>query len=312
MNNPAPLVDHAHEPPARVCACGAEHRWIWHAPVGPTTGVRGAPRWCSPKVSPCKLCATTDESRLEREVVGRLHRAGIPAPLHGYSLVAERVVTQSASEEPDAFQARVRASGGSRLGILACNAASLRHAWAWSPPAWLILHGPVGTGKTTWLAGLARRLLTPPATSQVPLPDAAVMARGQLAWDYAVSRGLAEARKAPSWVPVTYETVPELMRREQLRAKGLDENPLRDLARSPGVLMLDEFGSALKPSSWEVDQVERILVYRHNHRLPTVIATNRTAAELCGRSGLRPPYGERVADRLRSAVDVQLGGPSWR
>lgn len=308
-----PEVNHDAEPPLRRCACGAEHRWVWYAPRGPTTGVQGAHRWCSPKVNPCSLCVVTEESLAEREVVGRLYRAGVPAPLHGYALTADRVVKQGTDEAPDVFQARVRALGGSRLGILACNAAALKGAWLWSPPDWLVLHGPPGTGKTTWLAGLARRLLAVPPSAQLQLPEASVMARGgQVAWDYAVSRGLAETRKAPSWVPVTYETVPELMRREQLRAKGLDEHPLRDLARAPGVLMLDELGCAPKPSSWEQDQVERILVYRHNHRLPTIIATNRSFAELSGQSGQRPPYGERVADRLRTAVDVRLGGPSWR
>lgn len=309
---PAPLVNLGSEPPLRRCDCGAEHRWVWHTPRGPTTGVVGTARWCSPKVNPCALCGVADELVAEREVGARLHRAGVPSPLHRYALTADRVVTQHPSEEPDAFQARVRAQPG-RLGIMACNAAALRNAWAWSPPKWLVLHGPVGTGKTTWLAGLARRLLTAPASSVVVLPTSVIGgARDQVAWDYAVSRGLTEARKAPSWVPVTYETVPELMRREQLRSRGLDDAPVRDIARTEGVLMLDEFCSAPKPREWELDMVERIIVYRHNHGLPTVIGTNRSYAELTGASGLRAPYGARVADRLRTALDVALGGPSWR
>lgn len=295
------------EPPALVCGqtgrsedergCGREWRWEWYAPHG---GLH-APRWCAPAVSPCSQCKPSPELEEEREIKGRMLRAGVPEPLLHVDL--QRVVIQRHDETDEHFRARVRRDH--QLGVPVVNAGALARLRNWRPrdergrAQWLVLHGSPGTGKTTMLAALARKLLArPPERTEVSTKAAPLPLPGQ--------RTLRRARLHGA----LYERCDELVRREELKLRGLDPKPLVDTATDPRVLLLDEVGLAERPPESEVKLVERLICHRHDAGLVTVLATNRTWGELTDEE--KPLYGWRVADRLRAATEVELGGASWR
>lgn len=293
------------EPPPLVCGatgrvedekgCGRSHRWVWYAPKGG----RYPARWCAPKVSPCPACKPSDEGKERRELEGRLRRAGIPEPLLHVDLA--EISLQSGGESEESFKSRCKRE--KRLGVLMVNARVLGTLRTWQPREesgrvrWLVLHGPPGTGKSTLLAGLARRLLARPPEAitedrgalDLPLPGQRTLTR----------RGLAGA---------VYEQLPEVLRREQLKLRGLDPAPMKELAQEERVLLLDEVGTSDRPSSSEVDWMERIVGYRSDRGLPLVLATNQPIERLLSGS----LYGARVADRLAGAVALEVRGSSWR
>lgn len=278
--------------------CGREWRWIAHRTRD------GVARWCAPKLAPCAMCASSEtaaRAQDAREVLRRLSDAGIPEPLQRHQLDRDHIVSQAHGEDLAAFVARVVAAnqdaelrGGPFLtGVAGVNADGLRRAWTWAPPRWLVLHGPPGTGKSAWMAGLARRLLT-------RKPDEW---RGPEGLSLPGQRTLVR-RTLPL---VRYVRVDELCDRLRARWRG-DPNPTLDYARVQ-VLLLDELGADPKPSEVEIRAVEQVLCYRADRHLGTVIATNRGWPELVGD---RPLYGRRVGDRLNQAIQVAIGGPSWR
>lgn len=83
------------------------------------------------------------------------------------------------------------------------------------------------------------------------------------------------------------------------------ERELRDLSRCP-LLILDDLGAA-KTSEWTEEITMRLINYRYNEMLPTLITTNLGVAEL------RERIGDRVASRLSQMTDkVILNGPDRR
>lgn len=301
-----PVVSAPQPPPLR-CTCGAEWPYSWYVPRRHGRVYPG--RWAAPSVRPCQLCATPPEVLAERELRGRLLAAGIPDPLVIYGLEREHLVQQRPGEPEDSFRHRVaeERTRAPVLGVGIAQTAAYRAVMAWRPPQWLILHGPAGTGKTTILAGLARRLLRVQPETRTERHGRPCVVRTQ--------RRIVE-----------YHRVDEILGREQVKLRGLDDSPTRDVARvghrvvSDGertvheldpmaVLMLDELGLDERPGQAERRLVERILCYRHDHGLCTVIATNRGVHELVGDASI---YGRRVGDRLRTALTVALLGESWR
>lgn len=309
MNQPSPSyptanADQQAEPPLLACTCGERWRWKWHEPRTPS-GRLYSGRWCAPKVAPCDRCVVSPELEVEREVRARLQAADIPEPLWRFRLESNRVLVQRNNEPIEDFQARVRADN--RLGVATVNYDALVRVRDWSPPKSLLLHGPPGTGKTTVMAAIARKLLTSEPDEHVDLPVANYV--DPLAESYARSRGLHRAVSRVGVPQVVYHRVDELVRRETLKLRGLDPHPQVDAAKVR-ILLLDELGLSERPTEAEARLVERIICYRHDRGLCTVLATNRTWDELA--TGGRPLYGKRVADRLRDATEVALGGPSWR
>jgi DNA replication protein DnaC len=300
QREPAPLVCGSTGRSDDERGCGRQWRWEWYTPTT-RSGEKHPPRWCAPKVSPCRECAPSPESQAEHELLSRLAHAGIPEPLRRYSL--DQVLLQKSDEPIETFRTRVLRDG--RLGVALVNAGALARIRSWQPrdehgrARWLVLHGAPGTGKTTLLAALARKLLASPAERWTNKDGG-----GRVS--FAGQRTLHRARVHGA----IYERTDELVRREQLKARVIDPHPMRDAALEPRVLLLDELGCAERPPQSEVDLIERVLTHRHDYGMVTVIATNRSWEELTDAS--RGIYGWRVADRLRAATEVEIGGPSWR
>jgi hypothetical protein len=284
-----PGPDYASEPGIFRCPrCRSEHRWVWYHPKRAYKGRSGW--WVAPKHDPCSVCEGSTAAE-DRGVFDRLRTAGVPEPLWRYVLEDHGIEQQRGAETAESFQARVRLLDPPKLGIPTSNAEAMRTAWRFlataRPIALLVMTGPPGTGKTTWLAAIARRLLSIPperwTTSGAVLP---------LAGERTMHRRGIRAVEC-----------------ERVKLRGLDPHPTVDVARVP-VLLLDELGLDPHPKEAERKLVERLITFRWDRRLPTLIATNRTIDELTDQAD--PLYGDRVADRLRATTQVTLGGPSWR
>lgn len=112
-------------------------------------------------------------------------------------------------------------------------------SFARSPQGWLVLNGPVGTGKTHMAVAIA---------------------------EYRIRQGQS----------VFFAFVPDLM--DHLRITYSPESrmsydQLFDKVRTSPLLILDDLG-AQRSSPWAEEKLYQIIVYRHNGELPTVITTN--------------------------------------
>ena len=300
------------QPTPLVCECGESYPWVWHVP---RTSRREYPgRWAAPTLNPCERCKPVSGMDDELLLRQRIRDAGIPDAMVGYRLDVSQgyLVTQEDDETPDEFRARIAGmrDGVKRIGVLDINREAIRELYRWRPPAWLVLHGPVGTGKTTLISALVRKLLEQPPDVIEQLPEERFAGLDDAAFDYATSRGLTKTLRRKAVPIVEYHRVDDLVRREAIKARGLDPNPTADAAKRPHVLILDELGLTERPTESETKMIERILCYRADHGICTVMATNRTWDELVG--GKRPLYGRRVADRLKKPTEVALLGESWR
>lgn len=161
------------------------------------------------------------------------------------------------------------------------------HVTAWADRAaadirdagFLVLTGPVGTGKTHQAYGALRRI----------------------------------AAAGPTRFEMLATTAPDMY--GLLRPGGSEkgsEHELRRLCRIP-LLLLDDLGTE-KLSEWTEEATYRLINDRYNTSLPLIITTN-----LPVRSGnstsrdLVTRLGERLASRLRQAATVvHLDGPDHR
>lgn len=144
----------------------------------------------------------------------------------------------------------------------------------------LLLWGPTGTGKTRLAYGAIRALTA---------------AGCGVAWEAVFTANLyAEMRPRPG-------VDPEWMLRRYMRAP---------------VLLLDDLGLP-KHTPWNEELTGRLLNYRAERRLPTIVTTNlppvRTPGMAPHREVLRDKVGDRVLSRLSGmCVLVELDGPDRR
>jgi DNA replication protein DnaC len=135
---------------------------------------------------------------------------------------------------------------------------------------WLILYGPFGSGKTH-LAG-------------------------------AIAHELVERRAR-----VLFQVVPDLL--DHLRAAFNPASEVRydelfEAVKTANVLILDDLGEESE-SRWAQEKLFQIFNHRYNHRLPTVVTTNRPP------EAIDPRIWSRLFDRSL-AVTVEVGAGDYR
>lgn len=259
-----------------TCSCGVVLPWEWW----PGT-VRVTARWTAPKVDPCAACAHDPSRQAVRGVRERLHEAGFPGAAIGFSL-SDGVLEQSPAQKEEAFQRSVRALFGQRLGVLARNAQAIAAARTWRPGRWAVVHGAVGTGKTTLLSAMAWTLARAPEHE----------------WEEVTGTDQARRLVRVRRPPVHYAAVSDV----------LQQRSGARLATAAGVLFLDDVGVHDPAPPEEKRVIADLLCRRADAGLTTVLgATDHD--QLVDGPAL---YGARVADRVRSALSIALSGPSWR
>lgn len=144
----------------------------------------------------------------------------------------------------------------------------------------LVLTGPIGTGKTHQAYGALRRI----------------------------------AEAGPKRFEMIATTAPDMY--GLLRPGGSDkgtEHELKKLCRVP-LLLLDDLGTE-KLSEWTEEATTRLVNERYNECLPLIITTNFPVRAKAGNPSpdLVTRLGDRLASRLaQTAVQVQLDGPDLR
>lgn len=126
------------------------------------------------------------------------------------------------------------------------------------PGASLFLWGPVGTGKTYALHGMARYLMEERGAPAHVFNFADTLRETRADFD----RPYAEKCRADEW-----------------------------LRTFKGVAMIDDIG-AEKPSEWVLEVLYAIVNYRYERKLPTVFTSN------IGMADIGVVYGDRIASRI--------------
>jgi DNA replication protein DnaC len=164
--------------------------------------------------------------------------------------------------------------GACRAATEAFNAAL---QFAADPHGWLVIYGPTGNGKSHLAAAIANQLL--------------------------------EKRKMPTLfltVPDFLESLRQQVRESQAGRTGDGYGTLMQVAREVEVLILDDLGAqAITP--WAEEVLFRLLDYRYQAELPTVVITNLRPEDLPAR--LYSRLVDRAFSRvvLNPAPDYRLG-----
>lgn len=121
---------------------------------------------------------------------------------------------------------------------------------------------------------------------------------------YGVVRALAYSGVICNWC---YTTVPDL--NAALRPRpGVDSEEVFERYATAKLLILDDLG-ANKDTEWSEETMFRLINYRYNHILPTIVTSNDPPKELSSR------IGRRITDRLAdvdTTTRVSMTGPNRR
>ncbi len=335
------FLNHQFKPAPATCECGVQQAWSWwegrELPAIPgARGRRGRSavqvrgRWLKPRVNPCPTCADSAHPAQEVETARALQRlqetAGLP--MDAWPFRWELCAEPPPGERLDAWQSSVQSLRRTTFGIFAMNAESLEDIRYWRPEvgkgSCLVVHGPVGTSKTTAVSMLATELLMdsmqPKLTDQPipvsPLRRAARPDREVRRQDYMVRRGLDRAWARVPTHSVKYIREEELLERQKHFRSSWNERttPLQELCKA-SVVILDDGMPTLKPKGESVSVIRRLIDNRVETQRHLIITSNEPFHRWVDPRSC--PYGLRVADRLwrmcsGHAGDVAMVGPSWR
>lgn len=94
--------------------------------------------------------------------------------------------------------------------------------------------------------------------------------------------------------------------------KGYENKEVYDLAArtmEKQLLVIDDLG-AERAKDWASERLYKLINYRYENMMPTIVTTNCTIEELEDRYGYS---GRRMVDRIMEmCTAVKIGGPSWR
>jgi len=238
------LCDKDKRPPDKQCERGHVMPYRW-------TKSGSYEYW---RTDPCRLCQ--DEDRQKQAITladTRLANALVPR-----RLATHRPFNLSVDEH---------------------NASVYRAVSEWRDPMWMLVMGPVGTGKTTWVTSLFNTLT----------------ANGGR-WDGA--QWMTEAELFLKCDVAHSERGYTARQRELMRIIG---SPL---------LMLDDIGAGRgKLTEWQSASMRHLFDTRHAKELPTFMTTNIKSLD-----GFAERYGDHVASRISEASmgGHYMGGPDRR
>jgi DNA replication protein DnaC len=108
---------------------------------------------------------------------------------------------------------------------------------------------------------------------------------------------------------VFFAFVPELM--DELRSgfspdSSLNSSRIFDRVKDSSLLILDDLGNE-QDTNWSQKTIYHLLVYRHNHRLPTIITTRTDFTSIAGRSA----QASRIQDANIGQI-LNIQAPDYR
>ena len=310
------MRDMSTEPPPVECSCGELVRYKRVQPMR-----RRDPSshwmWSQPQVSPCRVCQPTHEAREAQRRRLKLQKVqGLPRKHWRWSLdritrptraeveegtaldYAKRVIRQN--ETPDCIDGPLMAAHQGNIDAIRAAERWVERYQQGKGAGWMMLHGPVGTGKSAIIAAMCNAALDG-ARLTVARVDGS-----RVTWcDHRDGRGYRMQSPPTAWtggsgVVPYWSSEGELYTRMELSWSG-DRDPLRKVTQAP-LLFLDDLGEVRNDAARKM--IERLISYRYDHGLATVISTNLTMEDIeRGQSRKwsegHVGFGARVADRLR-------------
>ena len=230
--------------PCETCGTGIKHHWLQKQHYS---------YWARGSCWKCK--EAKDAEKIQARRLSILANAGVPESF--------RHLTLSSSDlSPDAGCAHVH-----------------RLVQDWQPPSWIMITGPVGTGKTAWLTSLFNWLLL----------------------------------ENEGWQGSKWVTESDLFQRCDL-AHHSNGYTARQAAMTPfieaPILFIDDAAASRRAlTEWQGSAMRNLFDKRHSSNRPTFITTNMTS-----NGDLSNRYGLHVMSRIIQATNglVFLGGNDRR
>lgn len=149
----------------------------------------------------------------------------------------------------------------------------------WTPPGWMMLTGPIGTGKTAWLTALFNSVIT----------------------------------QGKGWGDSKWVTEADMFNRcdaaHQHSGYTARQGIMQKYLDAP-ILLIDDLGASRRPlTEWQGGTMRNLFDKRHSSESPTFMTTNIVKI-----GDLERRYGDHIVSRILHATGglVYLGGPDRR